>query len=27
VGDRFLLIPGYNTDIARTIDERFRMPT
>ena len=26
-GDRFLLIPGYNTDIARTIDERFRMPS
>lgn len=25
-GDRFLLIAGYNTDIAMTCDERFRMP-
>lgn len=24
--DRFLLIAGYNTDIARTCDSRFRMP-
>lgn len=24
---RFLLIPGYNTDIYKTIDERFKMPT
>ena len=24
--DRFLLIAGYNTDITRTCDERFRMP-
>lgn len=24
---RFLLIPGYNTDIARTVDDRFVMPT
>jgi endoglucanase len=24
---RFLLIPGYNTDVAETVDERFRMPT
>ncbi|HHX80104.1 MAG TPA: glycoside hydrolase family 5 protein [Acholeplasmataceae bacterium] len=25
--DRFLLIAGYNTDINRTLDERFQMPT
>lgn len=25
--DRFLLIAGYNTDIEKTVDERFRMPT
>jgi endoglucanase len=25
--DRFLLIPGYNTDIAMTCDERYRMPS
>ena len=25
-GDRFLLIAGYNTDIANTCDERFKMP-
>lgn len=24
---RFLLIPGYNTDVARTVDDRFVMPT
>ena len=24
--DRFLLIPGYNTDTALTCDERFRLP-
>lgn len=24
---RFLLIPGYNTDVARTVDDRFIMPT
>lgn len=24
---RFLLIPGYNTDIKKTCDERFKMPT
>jgi endoglucanase len=23
---RFLLIPGYNTDVAMTVDDRFRMP-
>ncbi len=25
--NRFLLIPGYGTDIAKTVDERFVMPT
>jgi endoglucanase len=25
--DRFLLIAGYNTDINRTLDDRFQMPT
>lgn len=25
--DRFLLIAGYNTDITRTCDERYKMPT
>ena len=24
---RFLLIPGYNTDVAMTVDDRFQMPT
>ncbi|MCL2030081.1 MAG: glycoside hydrolase family 5 protein [Oscillospiraceae bacterium] len=24
--DRFLLIPGYNTDVAKTVDDRFQMP-
>jgi len=25
--ERFLLIPGYNTDVKMTMDERFKMPT
>ena len=25
--DRFLLIAGYNTDIEKTVDDRFKMPT
>ena len=25
--DRFLLVAGFNTDIARTLDDRFQMPT